>query len=108
MENIAKTPEPPYYAVMFTSKRSGFDDGYGKMSERMIELASKQPGFLGIESAHDSDTGITISYWKDLESIRAWKEDAEHQNAQYLGREKWYEQYTVRIARVERAYGFGL
>lgn len=103
---IAKTPPPPYYAVIFSSLRTEGDNGYGDMSERMVELAAGQPGFLGIESARN-ELGITVSYWESLESIRNWKAHAEHRIAQMTGREKWYSTYKVRICRVERDYGFG-
>ena len=102
---IAKTPKPPYYAVVFTSIRSDVDEGYGDTAERMIELASQHPGFLGIESAREQ-VGITVSYWRDLESIREWKANAEHQVAQRLGKEKWYAAHQTRICKVERDYGF--
>ena len=104
MTLIAKTPEPPYYAVIFTSHRTEGDNGYGDMATRMVELASKQPGFLGVESAREY-VGITVSYWSDLESIRAWKENLEHQEAQRLGHETWYSSFKVRISKVERDYG---
>jgi heme-degrading monooxygenase HmoA len=103
MESIAKTPEPPYYAVIFTSLRTAVDDGYGAMATRMLELAAIQPGFLGVESARDG-VGITVSYWTDLESIRNWKNNAEHQEAQRLGHQKWYAAFKTRIAKVERDY----
>ena len=101
---IANTPEPPYYAVIFTSLRTDEDVGYGVMAERMVELAQRQSGFLGMESARDG-VGITVSYWRDLESIRHWKAELEHKEAQRLGREKWYSAFKTRIARVERDYG---
>ncbi|MBL0598784.1 antibiotic biosynthesis monooxygenase [Aeromonas jandaei] len=101
---IANTPEPPYYAVIFTSLRTDEDAGYGAMAERMVELAQRQSGFLGMESARDG-VGITVSYWRDLESIRNWKAELEHKEAQRLGREKWYSAFKTRIARVERDYG---
>lgn len=101
---IANTPEPPYYAVIFTSLRTDEDAGYGAMAERMVELAQQQSGFLGMESARDG-VGITVSYWRDLESIRHWKAELEHKEAQRLGREKWYSSFKTRIARVERDYG---
>jgi heme-degrading monooxygenase HmoA len=103
MESIAKTPEPPYYAVIFTSLRTAVDDGYGAMATRMLELAALQPGFLGVESARDG-VGITVSYWTDLESIRSWKCNAEHLEAQRLGHQKWYAAFKTRIAKVERDY----
>ena len=104
MSLIAETPEPPYYAVIFTSNRTVGDNRYGAMAEKMAELAKKQPGFLGIESARE-EVGITVSYWADLESIKNWKSNIEHQEAQRLGREKWYSSFKTRISKVERDYG---
>ena len=102
---FARTPEPPYYAVIFTSTRTPVDEGYNAMAERMEELVSKQPGFLGVESTRGADgLGITVSYWESLESIAAWKANAEHRIAQITGHRKWYEHFETRIARVERAY----
>lgn len=100
MSLIANTPEPPYYAVIFTSIRTSGDNGYGAMASKMVELASRQPGFLGVESAREN-VGITVSYWSDLESIQNWKENIEHQQAQKLGREKWYLSFKTRISKVE-------
>lgn len=105
MSQIAKTPKPPYYAVIFTSIRTEVDAGYAAMAEKMYELAQEQPGFLGIESARE-DLGISVSYWADLESIRLWKANIEHQQAQQAGRDSWYSSYTTRIAKVERDYSF--
>jgi heme-degrading monooxygenase HmoA len=102
-QDIANTPPAPYYAVIFTSLRTAVDEGYGDMAEKMVALATQQPGFLGVESARDG-LGITVSYWKDLESIRAWKANAEHQVAQQLGHAKWYAAFKTRIALVERDY----
>ncbi|HWT67279.1 MAG TPA: antibiotic biosynthesis monooxygenase [Terracidiphilus sp.] len=103
--SIASTPEPPYYAVIFTSLRTEGDRGYASMADKMVELASGQPGFLGVESARE-DLGITVSYWQSLEAIAAWKAHAEHRIARDLGRKQWYSQFQVRICRVERAYSF--
>ncbi len=100
---LADTPDPPYVAVIFTSTRTEGDYGYETMAETMMELASKQPGFLGVESARDG-VGITVSYWVDRASARAWKEVAEHSVAQRQGRKIWYSDYRVRIATVDRAY----
>ncbi|MFD2570066.1 antibiotic biosynthesis monooxygenase family protein [Spirosoma soli] len=101
---IAQTPEPPYYAVIFTSLRTDIDDGYGDTAIRMVELAHQQPGFLGVESARD-ELGITVSYWESLDAIRSWKQHAEHRLAQERGRKLWYETYKTRICKVERDYG---
>jgi heme-degrading monooxygenase HmoA len=101
----ASTPRPPYYAVIFSSVRSDGDHGYEEMARRMVALAAGMPGFLGVESARDADgLGLTVSYWQSEEHIRAWKAQAEHRIAQEKGRTTWYTDYTVRVARVERAY----
>ncbi len=105
MSEIAETPKPPYYAVIFTSILTEGDNGYSKMAGRMMELAAQQPGFLGVESARE-EVGITVSYWRDLDSIKNWKAVIDHRQAQKLGREKWYANYKTRIAKVERDYGF--
>jgi heme-degrading monooxygenase HmoA len=102
---IAATPKPPYYAVIFTSLRTDGDNGYGTMAEAMEKLAATQAGFLGIESAREG-LGITVSYWQSLEAIVAWKTNAKHLVAQQRGREIWYEEFKVRICRVERDYEF--
>ena len=104
-ERFAKTPEPPYYAVIFTNQLSEHDKGYQEMGAKMFELALEQPGCIGAESTRDeSGLGITVSYWTDEKSIAAWKAVSEHKVAQRLGIEKWYAHYELRVAKVDRAY----
>jgi heme-degrading monooxygenase HmoA len=102
---ISKTPKPPYYAVIFTSLRSGYDKKYDETSDKLISLAREQKGFLGIESARN-DIGITVSYWDSTDSIKNWKNVSEHKIAQQKGRDVWYSAYKVRICLVDREYGF--
>ncbi|GAB4061595.1 antibiotic biosynthesis monooxygenase [Uliginosibacterium sediminicola] len=103
---FAQTPEPPYYAVIFSSQRTPTDAGYEKMAERMVELAQEQAGFLGAESVRGAEGfGITVSYWSSTEAIAAWKANIEHAAAQEMGQRTWYAHYELRIAKVERAYG---
>lgn len=102
MSVYAKTPAPPYYAVIFSSQRTDGDNGYGEMAEKMVELASKQKGFLGLESARDEGLGITVSYWDSVESIKKWRENAAHQVAQEKGRAIWYQSFALRVCKVER------
>lgn len=99
----------PYYAVIFTSRRKeGNDEAYAAMSDKMAELAAQQPGYLGHESARGADGfGITVSYWESEDAIRNWKSHLQHQAAQKLGRERFYADYHVRVAKVEREYALG-
>ena len=98
-------PEPPYTAVIFTSTRTGADNGYAVMGARMQELAKEQPGYLGYESAREGAFGITVSYWVDDAAAAAWKRVQEHAIAQERGRTTWYADYRVHVATVTRAYG---
>ena len=105
-QDFASTPEPPYYAVIFTSRRNEWDPaGYAEAAERMVELAWKQSGFLGVDTARDAEGfGITVSYWRDEASIAAWKRQTDHAAIRIRGRRLWYRHFEVRIAKVERAY----
>ncbi|MGE6739214.1 antibiotic biosynthesis monooxygenase family protein [Allorhizobium pseudoryzae] len=104
---FAVLPEPPYYVVTFASERTDGDNGYGAMAEAMVDLARRQPGFLGVESARGADGfGITNSFWQSEEHIRAWKRVVDHLTAQQRGRRDWYRHYAVRIGVIQRAYDF--
>lgn len=107
MPFISKTPEAPYYAVIFTAIDADTDHSeHRDMTMRMLELADGYDGYLGIESARNSDgSSVAVSYWRDRESIRQWARDPEHLVAKEKGRTVWYDHYMIRIARVEEAYG---
>jgi len=104
---FAALPEPPYYAVIFSSRRTDLDrELYHETARRMERLARESPGFLGMESVRDPDGfGITISYWRSAEAIAEWKRHLEHHAARERGRQRWYEHFEVRVSKVERAYG---
>ncbi|WP_085578256.1 MULTISPECIES: antibiotic biosynthesis monooxygenase [unclassified Pseudomonas] len=105
---IAQTPKAPYYAVIFTSSRTEGDQGYAEAAARMVELAQRQPGFLGTESVRGDDgVGITVSYWTSEAAILAWKNHPEHQAIRERGRSTWYSAFHTRVCKVERDYRFG-
>ena len=91
-----------YFAVVFTAQRSlSGDDIYDMTADRMVLLARRQPGFLGVESVlGDDGIGITVSYWVDRDAIANWRQQAEHLAAQALGRQEFYDWYRVRVAEV--------
>jgi heme-degrading monooxygenase HmoA len=106
---FAATPKPPYYAVIFSSQLSNQSAGYGELADRMLELAAAQPGFLGVESVRDaSGAGITVSYWRSLADIAAWKRHSEHAVAQQRGKAQFYSDFRLRIAVVESESGLQL
>ena len=100
--------KPPYFTAIFSSQRTSTTRceeasiSYEEMADRMAQLAEESDGFLGMESYRDADgRGVTISYWRTLDAIRNWGQDPRHLEAQSTGQKIWYEQYSLRIARVE-------
>lgn len=93
-------------AVIFVTQRTDADAaGYQAAAEAMMALVAVQPGYLGAESVRGGDgLGITVSYWADDASARAWRDHAEHAAVRALGRARWYAHYRLIVARVERAY----
>jgi heme-degrading monooxygenase HmoA len=97
------------FAVIFTSTRTDGDNGYAEAAERMAELVSEQPGFLGVESVRGADgVGITVSYWQSEAAILAWRQHPEHRLIQVRGRSEWYSSFQTRVCKVEREYRFRL
>lgn len=105
MGKFSPLPEPPYYAVIFTNQGSSDMAGYGEMAELMDRLASEQDGYIGRESSRDAEGfAVTVSYWQDEDAIKNWRENVMHASAQQTGKARWYERYSLRVAKVERQY----
>lgn len=105
MSRFAKTPKPPYYAVIFTTVKSAEQEGYAEMNAQIFALAQEQQGYLGIESAK-GDVNVSVTYWETLEDIARWKNHAAHLAAQKKGYETWYQAFATRVCRVERDHFF--
>jgi heme-degrading monooxygenase HmoA len=68
----------------------------------------KIPGFISIErfqSLNDPGKILSLSFWKDEESIQQWRNLEMHRNAQSKGRQEIFKDYHLRIADVKRDYG---
>lgn len=105
MSHFAKMPPLPYYAVIFANQAANTPDGYAEMAAQMVTLAETMPGYLGIESTrNENGFAITVSYWQDEASIKTWHQHSEHQIAQKIGRDRWYDHFVLRVAKVERHY----
>ncbi|SDD93829.1 antibiotic biosynthesis monooxygenase family protein [Actinokineospora iranica] len=105
--DLAATPEPPYHAVIFTSLLGPDDDGYASAAAEMLARVQAAPGFLGVDGARGPDrVGITVAYFRDEAAIRGWRDDPHHAATRARGRAQWYDAFEVRVARVDRAYGF--
>lgn len=104
MSQIARTPEPPYYAVIAPAVLGADVAGYPETAARLLELAEGIDGFLGIETCFQPGFALAISYWRSLEAIDRWRQHAQHLRAKELGKTRWFDRYATRIAKVERAY----
>ena len=105
MSCFAPMPDPPYYAVIFSNQISDTPEGYAQMADTMAELAETIPGYIGRETARDADGfAVTVSYWETEAAIKQWREHAKHQLAQKLGKDRWYDHYSLRVAKIERQY----
>ncbi|MEJ6593790.1 antibiotic biosynthesis monooxygenase [Parasphingorhabdus sp.] len=93
-------------AVIFCARRTGTgDEAYHAAALAMGALAAQQPGYLGEDHARSADGfGITVSYWRDDASAKAWRDHPEHADIRDQGRDKWYRDYSLHVARVERGY----
>lgn len=98
-----------YYAVISatTLKPMSAETGarYLAMTERMLDLAQLQDGFLGREAARDDKLGISVSYWRSMAAIDAWRTEAAHMAVKAFGRLEVYATWHIRICRVECEYG---
>ncbi len=89
--------------------RAGMESEFDAAFKHMQEQVKKYDGFLGeapccrIES---EKRFVTLFYWRDRESIKAWREDPEHLKTQQLGREKIFAWYKIRVCELEREYGW--
>ncbi|MFN8544957.1 MAG: antibiotic biosynthesis monooxygenase, partial [Candidatus Binatia bacterium] len=102
--HIAKTPAPPYYAVIAPTVLSGDASGFPELAQRLTEMARGVDGFLDIESCFHGNFVLAVSYWRSLEAIEVWRQHARHQYAKNMGKARWFEAYFTRIARVEHDY----
>ncbi len=93
-------------AVIFVAQRTGQDEaGYQTAAENMVALAATQPGYIGIDSVRgDGGLGITVSYWRDDDAAKAWRDNAEHSAIRDAGRDIWYSHYSLHVAAIVRSY----
>ncbi|OQW47324.1 MAG: antibiotic biosynthesis monooxygenase [Proteobacteria bacterium SG_bin6] len=101
-------PRVGQIAVIFVSRRTNEDAaGYAEAAQAMDALAAAQPGYRGIESARGADgLGITVSYWADDASAKAWRDHPEHRAIREAGRDRWYEDYDLSVADIFRNYSW--
>lgn len=72
MTSLTENLKAPYFAAIM--KSSDAAKPYAEPADDMVALATRQPGFLGLETALDPDgRPVTVSYWSDQVAIEQWK-----------------------------------
>ena len=92
------------YAVILRVEINETDNAYFDIANRLRDLAIAKYGCSEFTSVADGNQEIAISYWENLEQIKAWKQDPEHAAAQREGRTKWYKSYKVQVMEIIREY----
>lgn len=96
-------------AVIFEVEpsRDGYD-AYLEHAARLRPLLEQIDGFLSIErfqSLTNPHKLVSLSFWRDEASVRAWREQPEHCATQAAGRAGIFDDYRLRVAGVVRDYG---
>lgn len=92
------------YAVIFRAEIKALDARYSEWAEQLRALAIHEYGCTEFTAVSDGAHEIAISYWRDKEQIKKWKQDARHVVAQALGQSTWYRAYTVQVVEILHEY----
>jgi len=96
-------------AVIFeVQPAEGRRDAYLGIAADLRPLLDGIDGFISIErfqSLNDESRILSLSFWRDEEAVRAWRNTEEHRQAQRAGRGGIFAGYRLRIAHVLRDYG---
>ncbi len=96
-------------AVIFEVEPSaqGYD-AYLEHAARLRPLLEQIDGFISVErfrSLSKPNKLVSLSFWRDEASVRAWREQAGHRATQAAGRAGIFHDYRLRVANVVRDYG---
>jgi heme-degrading monooxygenase HmoA len=77
------------------------------IGERMHAIATAMPGFVSYKdyTAEDGENVTVVEFDSEAEQL-AWRNHAEHRDAQERGRREFFSEYQIQVCRVERAYRF--
>jgi heme-degrading monooxygenase HmoA len=95
------------FVILFRSKLTSNTDGYEELADEMVRLGKEMPGFIDFKSfkAEDGER-LSVAWWRDAETLRAWRTHPRHRFAQEAGREKFYEYYNIDVAEIVRSNHF--
>jgi heme-degrading monooxygenase HmoA len=90
----------------FTAAEGRFPD-YKALAEGLSDEVRKVDGFLSIErfqSISDPKRFVSLSFWRDEEAVRKWRNLQKHREAQAKGRGGIFSEYRLRVCTVLRDY----
>jgi heme-degrading monooxygenase HmoA len=90
----------------FTPIEGRFAD-YKALAEGLADDVNKAEGFISIERFESISTKgkfVSLSFWRDEDCVRKWRNLQKHREAQKKGRGGIFESYRLRIAQVVRDY----
>jgi heme-degrading monooxygenase HmoA len=102
MTSLAETLEAPYYTATFTTGPGLFAQRDADAASRLMVLATRAPGFLGLESAARAEGTATVSYWETLEAIEMWKTMCDQALSKTHGLKSWYLNFGLAVAKIDR------
>jgi heme-degrading monooxygenase HmoA len=97
------------YAVIFeVEPRPGRQQDYLDIAAALRPELEKIDGFISIErfeSLARKGKILSLSFWRDEEAVRRWREHGEHRAAQAQGRRDIFADYRISVVSVVRQYG---
>ena len=74
MASLADNLVPPYYAAIIENQPHSDIDEPFNATDRMVTMAVRRPGFLGLETARSTDgRPLTVCYWRDMADVEGWR-----------------------------------
>lgn len=111
---LLRTPEPPYYVVISTNIHKGEEvETYEKLIAATFEHANQYPGYLGMESAHETlEDGkvftVAAIYFETLDSLEAWRNHQKHVAVKKDAKQRWFLEHNIRVCHLLEHYGSNL
>ena len=83
-------------------------DPYFSVASQMRSLLGEMDGFISVErfqSLSEKNKFLSLSFWRDEEAVKGWRNHIRHREAQEKGRRDFFDDYRLRVVSVLRDYG---
>ncbi len=97
------------HAVIFeVEPKFGHESDYLDLAAALKSDLEKIDGFISVErfkSINHEGKLLSLSFWRDADAVKRWREHAKHRLAQAKGRDVVFADYRISVAEIERQYG---